>query len=136
MKKWLVLVTTFIALNLLFLNQAYGLTPTPNPNAYTVRDPIRFQDFLTLKDGQKVSEIYNTPGKLVNLAVKNLFIVAGILIFGLIILAGLSYIKDSSQGKEEAQKLLTGAVIGFAVMFSAYWIMQIIKVITGADIPI
>ncbi len=98
--------------------------------------PMKLGDQLLLRNNQKVSEVYDTPGTIVNLVVSNLFLLAGIVILFLIILAGLSYIKDSEKGKEEAKNLVTGAVIGFVVMFSAYWVIQIIKLITGADIPI
>ncbi|MBD3250614.1 MAG: hypothetical protein GF381_03540 [Candidatus Pacebacteria bacterium] len=86
--------------------------------------------------GGTVAEKYQTPADLVNLLVPNLFIVAGLIVFFLIIGAGFSYIKDSSGNKEEAKNLATGAVVGFVVMFSAYWIIQIIEAVTGTDIPI
>ena len=38
--------------------------------------------------------------------------------------------KKSQQGKEAA----TWATIGFLVIFASYWILQIIKAITGVDI--
>lgn len=110
-----------------------GDTPPP---ADADNPSINLGDQLILRGGSTVKETYDTPATIVNLLVKNLFVAAGIVIFFLIIGAGLSYLKDSGQGKEEAKNLATGAVIGFIVMFSAYWIIQIIKIITGADIPI
>lgn len=98
--------------------------------------PIRLTDYLTLRGGESIADAYDQPATIVNLIVSNLFVVAGIIVFFLIIGAGFSFIKGSSQGKEEAKNLLTGAVIGFLIMFSAYWIIQIIKFVTGADIPI
>lgn len=38
--------------------------------------------------------------------------------------------KKSQQGREA----VTWAVVGFIVIFASYWILQIIKVITGVDI--
>ncbi len=93
-------------------------------------------DYLTLGDGRSVEDVYDKPAKIVNLIVSNLFVVAGIVIFFMIIGAGYSFLQDSSGSKEEAKKLATGAIIGFIIMFSAYWIVQIIVLITGADIPI
>jgi hypothetical protein len=98
--------------------------------------PMKLGDQLLLRGDKKVSETYDTPGKIVNLVVNNLFVLAGIVIFFLIIMAGLSYIKDTEKGKEEAKNLATGAVIGFIVMFSAYWIVQIVQRVTGVHIPI
>ncbi len=91
---------------------------------------------MTLKDGSTVEETYSTPGVIVNLIVSNLFVVAGIIIMFMIVGAGLSFLQNSDKGKEDAKNLATGAVIGFLVMFAAYWIVQIVKYVTGADIPI
>jgi len=96
----------------------------------------RLSDYLKLSDGSTVESRYDTPSKIVNLIVSNLFVVAGIVIFFLIIGAGFSFLQNSSKGKEEAKNLATGAIIGFIVMFAAYWIVQIIEAITGANIPI
>jgi hypothetical protein len=93
-------------------------------------------DYLRLGGGTSVKDRYDSPDKLVNLIISNLFMVAGIVIFFLIIGAGYGFLQNSSKGKEEAKNLATGAIIGFIVMFAAYWIVQIIAAITGADIPI
>ena len=97
---------------------------------------INLGDYLTVGNDKKLSDVYNAPSTIVNLIVRNLFVVAGILIFFMIIAAGFSFLSDSDKGKEEAKNLVTGAVVGFLVMFSAYWIVQIIKLVTGTDIPI
>lgn len=99
-------------------------------------DYIDLAKELTLKDNKTVKEVYDTPSRFVNLIVPNIFIVAGLIIFGLIIGAGFSFLQESDQGKQKAKELATGAVVGFIVMFSAYWIVQIVELITGIDLPI
>ena len=91
---------------------------------------------LTLGDGRAVKDVYKTPGDLVNIIVPNLFVVGGIILFGLVIFAGYKYISGGTKGATEARDVFKNAVIGFALMFSAYWIVQIIKLMTGADIPL
>lgn len=91
---------------------------------------------LKLSDSQQVSEVYTSPAFLVNLVVRNIFVVAGIVLFFMIILAGFKFIKGGKDGLEEAKKVITQAVVGFLIMFSAYWIVQIIALITGANITI
>lgn len=86
-----------------------------------------------LADNPTVGETYGDFSVVVNLIVSNLFVVAGIIIFFLIIGAGFSYLKDTEKGKDDAKNLATGAVIGFLVMFSAYWIVQLFKLVTGID---
>lgn len=89
---------------------------------------------LQLGNGVTVSSIYNSPAFLVNLIVRNLFVVAGIVIFLLIFYAGFKFIQDDTKGKDEAKKIIGAALAGAIVMFSAYWILQIIKVLTGVNV--
>ena len=78
---------------------------------------------------------YTTLTGLVNLIVPNLFILAGIIFLFLLIYAGLSIIAgDSSKSVEEGKKKLTTAIIGLLVMFSAYWIIQIVGIVVGINI--
>lgn len=91
---------------------------------------------LTLGDGRAVKDVYKTPADLVNLIVPNMFLVGGIVIFFLIILAGYKYITNTTKGTQEALEIFKNAVIGFVVMFVAYWVVQAIKLMTGANIPI
>lgn len=91
---------------------------------------------LTLGDGTPVKDVYKTPADLVNLIVPNLFVMGGIVVFGMIMLAGYKYISGGTKGATEALGIFKNAVIGFVLMFSAYWIVQILKLMTGADIPL
>jgi len=110
-----------------------------SPSFYS-NNGLNLSDYLRVQDKQgnssSIAEVYNSPTVFINLIVSNLFIVAGLIIFFMIVGAGLSYLKDSDKGKDDAKNLATGAVMGFLVMFAAYWIVQIVKLLTGADIPI
>lgn len=90
----------------------------------------------TLRDGTPVSEAFDQPTDLVNLIVPNLFVVAGVAILILIIVAGYKFVAKGAQGVQDAGKIAGGAIAGLIVMFAAYWIIQIIKQVTGADIPL
>jgi len=104
------------------------------PNAQAAG--INIADQMTLKDGRSFHTVYDNPAVFVNLFVSNLFVVAGIIIFFMIIAAGYSFLQGEGKGMEQAKTMLTGAVIGFFIMFGAYWIVQIIEALTGATIPI
>ncbi|MDH5533398.1 MAG: hypothetical protein OEX81_03160 [Candidatus Pacebacteria bacterium] len=84
--------------------------------------------------GDPVKDIYQTPADLVNLIVSNLMVLGGIILFFMVILAGFKFLQDTTKGKEEAMKIMKSALIGFILMFSAYWIVQIVKAITGTNI--
>lgn len=95
---------------------------------------IPLGDCLKLSDDTKVSETYTTPAFLVNLLVRNLFVVAGTILFFMILLAGFKFIAGGKKGLDDAKQIMTAALIGFLLMFSAYWIVQIVKLITKTNI--
>lgn len=95
---------------------------------------INLGDCLTLKDGQTVSSVYDTPATLVNLVVRNLFTLGGIFLFLMVFYSGYKFISGGTKGKDEAKGVITTAFTGMIVMFAAYWIVQIVELIVGSEI--
>ena len=95
---------------------------------------ISLGDCLKLSDGTNVSDVYSTPAFFVNLIVRNLFVLAGVICFLLVIYGGFKFITGGQKGADEAKGIATAAVVGFIVMFSAYWIVQIIGLLIGMEI--
>lgn len=81
---------------------------------------------------------FSTPGALISIILKNVYILAGILLLFLIIAGGVSIIsgaggndpKKTASGKHT----ITNAIIGFLIIFASYWIIRIIEIITGVNI--
>ena len=96
---------------------------------------INLGDCLKLSDSSKVSELYDTPATLVQIIIRNMFPISGVVIFLMIFIAGFKFVTKGKDGIEDAKKIMTATVIGFLVMFSAYWIVQIISLLTGINIP-
>lgn len=93
--------------------------------------------FLGRSDGgsqQTVGEVYSTPAVLINVIVTNIFVIAGVILFLLMIYSGYLFITKESKGIEEARSTLTTAIIGLVVMFSAFWVVQIVQIMTGISI--
>ena len=111
---------------------AYDLSDECDPGS----GGIPLGECLKLSNSQPVQEVYTTPSFLVNLIVDNLFVVAGIIIFFMTLLAGFFFITGGKKGLDQAKQILLAVIIGFGLMFGAYWIVQIIQTITGADILI
>ncbi len=105
--------------------------PASNPG-------VNLVDYFILggPDSPKVAEIYSTPSVLINLIIKNLFVFAGIILFIVIIYSGFKFVYQGSKGKDEAKTILTVAITGFIIMIVAYWIVQIVSIITGTNIPL
>ncbi len=94
---------------------------------------VTLDDKLVLKDGSLVKDVFNSTDDIVNLLVGVLFIGAGFVLFIMMIGAGFAMISGGGSDKEKAKTTLTSALIGFVIMFAAYWIMQIIQLLTGVD---
>lgn len=95
---------------------------------------VNLGDCLELSNGVPVSQVYKDPAFLVNLAARNIFVIGGVIIFLMIFYAGFKFIQDTAKGKDEAQKIMTAAIVGAITMFSAYWIVQIVGVLTGVNV--
>lgn len=85
---------------------------------------INISDFFT------PATTFKTLGDLVNVLSKNVTVLAGVLLFVLLIFGGLQFIVSSGSGDEQGmnkgKNAITAAIIGFILIFAAYWIVQII----------
>lgn len=76
-----------------------------------------------------------TVGDLISLFLKGAFVVSGIFILVLFLIAGFSIIQgagnDNPEAAQKGKSAATAAVVGFIVIFGAYWIIRIIEVISG-----
>ncbi len=114
---------------------AFAALAAPQLIAASSGDPgVDLTNYLVLKNGDKVSEVFKTPASMVNLLVSNIFVVAGGFIFILVIIAGFKFLSSEAKGMDEAKTLLTNAGVGFAILFGAYWIVQIVQILTGVQI--
>ncbi len=77
-------------------------------------------------------------GTLVSVILSNALILAGILLLISIIMGGLALIQGAGSGEPEkgaqGKKAATASFIGFLIIFSAYWIIKIVELITGLKI--
>jgi uncharacterized membrane protein len=89
-------------------------------------------------DGGSLSDTYQNTGTLITIIVKNGAVVAGIILLALLIVGGLMFIigagSDDLKKVQNAQNIIVSSLIGFAVIFLAFIIIQIIQVITGLEI--
>jgi hypothetical protein len=74
-------------------------------------------------------------GSLISVIVPNAFVLAGIIIFVLLVFAGFGMIAAAGSGDtkklESGKKTITAAVIGLLVIVGSFWIIQIIETLTG-----
>ena len=65
--------------------------------------------------------------------IKNIYILTGIVLFIMIVVGGVGMIANAgnSEKQKQSSQTITSAVIGYLIMFAAYWIVKIIEIITG-----
>ena len=74
--------------------------------------------------------------ELISLILPNAYVIAGLILFiytlagGFLIMTGASDPHQAESGKQ----IITNAILGFAILFASYWIIQIIQIITGLNI--
>jgi len=75
---------------------------------------------------------------LVSVILSNILVIAGIVLVFFFIFGGISIIAGSGQDNPEktakGKQTVTAALIGFIIIFAAYWIIQIIESLTGLNI--
>lgn len=117
-------------------NLSYLLAATCDPNKQPGDGGIDLGCLLKLGNGLSVKDVYTSPAFLVNLIVYNAFVIAGVLVLFFILLAGFKFISGGVKGKDEAKTIIQSALVGFLLMFTAYWIVQIVEVVTGVPIAL
>jgi hypothetical protein len=92
-----------------------------------------------------IKDLFNTPFKdpadipnLVKTFLNVAFVVAGVILLFFFIFGGIKLISsaggDNAQDAEAAKKTVTSALIGFLVVFTAYWIVKLIGILTGVTL--
>ena len=77
-------------------------------------------------------------GDLVSLFLSNAVFMAGFLIVFIIAIAGFGMMRSAGSGNpeqlERGKKAVTAGIVGFIIIFSVYWIVQLVEAVTGIDI--
>ena len=81
---------------------------------------------------------FTTLSQLVTPLIWNAYVVTGVGVFFVLLYGGFMYIMGAGQGDgkkiEQGKQALTYGLIGLIVVFSSFWLIQIIRIFTGLDI--
>ena len=79
---------------------------------------------------------YSTIGGFIGSVLPNVYIGAGLIIFFMIVAGGFLMIANSgnTDKQQEGKSIITAAIIGFVIVFTSYWIIQIVQIVTGLKI--
>lgn len=97
---------------------------------------------LTLPGGSKINEQDTFKFKEGNIAdilsalLPYIFTLAGLVLFIMLIMGGFGMLTSagSPDKMKAAQGKITSAIIGFVIIFIAYWLMRILEIIFGLNL--
>lgn len=75
-------------------------------------------------------------GDIVSFAIPFVFVIAGFLLLLYLLYGGYRYLFSGGDPKsiQEAKGVITTALLGFAIIFVSYWIVQLFGTIFGLDV--
>lgn len=85
---------------------------------------------IGLKGGQ------DTVGGIISNFLPSILTLAGLILFGMLVMGGFTMLAGAAdkESQENGKKQITSALIGFLIIFLAYWIAQILQVIFKVNI--
>lgn len=102
-----------------------------NHDIFAPPDSGVFEELNPLKGGGLAGTL-NSPGAIVSRILLFAFPLAGLILFVMIVWGGFEMIMGAtSKGMEAGRQRVTAAIVGFILLFSSYWIMQIIQYVFG-----
>jgi len=88
--------------------------------------------------GEETTLGFGSIGEIISNLLNNVYVIAGVLLFILLIVGGVGFIMgagaDNPEKAKRGKQAITAALIGFVVIFCAYWIVRIIEILTGVSI--
>ena len=102
---------------------------------------VNIGEHFWVKEGEGIINRFpnlGSMGSFFSILLGNIYVIAGIILFFLLIGGGLMVIvsagSDNPEGAARGKKAITAAIVGFLIIFTSYWIIQIIEAITGLEI--
>lgn len=106
---------------------------TNNPQLHYTGIMNRLAD-VDIGDKFPLAQNFQSLGQLVSSFLPNILLLSSIIFFILVIIAGLGVVISAGSSdphtQEKAKSFLTYAVIGLVIIFSSYWILQLINLLT------
>lgn len=95
-----------------------------------------FVDYTQLNNAIGLNSGNDSLGQIISNLLPTLMTIAGLILFGMLVAGGFTMLAGAAdkEAQEKGKKQITSAIIGFLIIFLAYWIAQILQVIFKIDI--
>ena len=86
--------------------------------------------------GGLLSKSNSNIGEVISGLLPYIFVIAGLTLFILLIMGGFGLLTSagSPDKVKAAQGKITSAIIGFVIIFIAYWLMRILEIVFGLNL--
>ncbi len=124
-----------------------GPSPTPRPftpyeapsnSFFDMLNPLQHAGGESMFDDSpsEYADQLSTPGGIVSRLLAFAFPLAGLILFVMLVWGGFEILiqAPSKKGIDAGKQRVSAAIIGFILLFSSYWIWQIIEVVFGINI--
>lgn len=106
----------------------------PKVNIFEGPTSENFRQLNPLAQSEHVADL-SSPGGIVSRLLLFAFPLAGLILFVMIVWGGFEMLTGATgKGIEAGRQRVTAAIVGFVLLFVAYWVFQIVEVIFGVVI--
>jgi len=79
---------------------------------------------------------FDSLGDIIGAFLPYLLTIAGLVLFGMLVMGGFTMLAGAAdkESQEKGKKMITSSLMGFFIIFLAYWIAQILQVIFKINI--
>lgn len=92
-------------------------------------NPLKFES-------SPVEAELSTPEGIIGRVLTFIFPIAGLILFSMIVAGGVEMMMGAADKKsiENGKNRVTAAIVGFILLFSSYWLVQVVELVFGIDI--
>ncbi|HBU21643.1 TPA: hypothetical protein DEB02_01725 [Candidatus Beckwithbacteria bacterium] len=77
-----------------------------------------------------------TPAEIINLVIPFVFVIAGIILLGMIVAGGFTIFTSAGNPEKikKGQGMIVSGLVGFLIIFAAYWIIELLQITLGIKV--
>lgn len=101
---------------------------------------LKIGEYFSLGGNRTAENAYESQNisifSIISVIIKNLYVLVGIILLIMIFVGGLGMILNAGnpEAAKSSNKTMTSAVLGFAILIGAYWIVKIVEIVFGLQI--
>lgn len=107
----------------------FNIFEGPNSDTFEALNPLAIAESPFVRQ-------FSSPAGIINRSIQFIFPLVGLLLFLMLVWGGFEMLVSAhnSKGLEKGRQRVTAALVGFFLLFSSFWIIQIIEYIFGLAI--